>query len=67
MVTHDLLRYLKNEIEYRRDALTEGLSCPSTELPAQYNYRIAYIHALTMVQEWVKEHEARKLRDELEE
>lgn len=67
MVTHDILRHLKGEIEFRKDQIVGGFSCPSSELPAQYNYKVGFLHALMQMQEWVKDWEVKKLRADLEE
>ena len=66
MVAHEILRFLKQEIEYRKDQVISGINAPSSELPAQYHYKIGFIHALTQVQDWVKEWEARKMSEDLE-
>lgn len=64
---HDLLRYLKAEIDFRKESITSGIRCQSSELPARYNYELGFLDALIQTQHWVKELEAKKMRVELEE
>lgn len=64
---HELLRYLKSEIDFRKDQITSGIRCQSSELAARYNYELGFLDSLIQTQNWVKEFESKKMRDELEE
>lgn len=63
---YEILRHLKNEIEHRKEQIMSGLPGPSSELVAQYHYRIGYLHALIQTQDQVKEIEAKKMQQDLE-
>jgi hypothetical protein len=65
MDAYEISRFLKGEIEHRKDQIIEGL--PNADLVAQYNYKIGFLHALMQVQDWVKEWEAKRIRIDLEE
>lgn len=67
METHELMRYLKVEIEFRKEQITSGIRCQSSELPARYNYELGFLDALIQTQFWLKDHEAKKMNADLEE
>ena len=63
---YEILRYLKAEIEYRKEGIT-SIRCETSELVAKYNYELGFLDALIQTQHWVKDLEAKKMRDDLEE
>lgn len=64
---YEILRHLKAEIDHRKEAITSGIRCESSELAARYNYEVGFLDALIQTQHFVKDLEAKKMRDDLEE
>ena len=67
MENQEILKFLRDQLDARADALASGLTGDVNSLALEYRYHVGVIHGLVMVRDWLKEEEAKRLQEEISE